>query len=93
MLSLRGGETVRKCSCLIIELCGNGERYGFQEEKIVERLKSWGFNPYRYDPFNRKLQIEDQISYTGNVIFIRDEHCILRRIKKAPIIEINGFRY
>jgi len=88
-----GGETIKKCHCLIIELCGNGQRYGFKEEKIVKKLKSWGFNPYSYDPFNRELQIEDQISYTGNVIFVRDEDLILSRIKKAPIVEVNGFRY
>jgi FkbM family methyltransferase len=88
-----GCVTIGKCKCLIIELCGNGQRYGFKEEKIVEKLKIWGFKPYTYDPFKRELKNENKISYTGNVIFVRDKGFILSRIKKANTVEINGVRF
>src|SRR5687767_1762894 len=41
---------------VIMELNGSGERYGFDEDKILETMASVGFTPCRYEPFTRSLE-------------------------------------
>lgn len=40
---------------IIIELNGSGNRYGYDESQIKQKLIDGGFESYAYDPFERKL--------------------------------------
>jgi FkbM family methyltransferase len=83
--------TLKKTSlkAIIIELNGLSNAFGFDEQKIHERILLEGFSPYTYDPFLRKLTL---LSACGNdnTIYLRDIENIKERIKSAPIINIFG---
>lgn len=59
---------------VIMELNGSGNRYGFDESKILELMFDHGFNTYSYDPFSRNLiNLEGKNLDSGNTLFIRDK--------------------
>jgi len=74
---------------IIIELNGSGKRYGYNEENIHDKLLSYGFLPYFYNSFNRKLELLEHWG-THNSIYIRDLAFVENRIKSAPRIRINN---
>lgn len=77
--------------CVIVELNGSGNRYGFDESKILAKMKSFGFSPYSYEPFERKLiNLNGKNSSEGNTLFIKNLDLVLERLKAAPKLEING---
>lgn len=57
---------------VIMELNGSGERYGFDEEALLNSMLSFGFEACVYDPVGRQLvkKIFDY-SENENIIFIR----------------------
>src|SRR5882724_1672651 len=56
---------------MIVERCGNGVRYGFDEDALHREIRKEGFLPCTYNPFTRLLhQSADTIM--GNVIYVRD---------------------
>ena len=74
---------------IIIELNGSGKRYGYDDAQIHKKLLSNGFNPFRYDPFKRKLyQLENHGS--ENTIYIKDLMFIQNRISTAKKIRIHN---
>jgi hypothetical protein len=78
-----------KEKAIIIELNGSGKRYGYNEENIHDKLLSYGFLPYFYNSFNRKLELLEHWG-THNSIYIRDLAFVENRIKSAPRIHINN---
>ncbi len=72
---------------IIIELNGSGERYGFDEKQIHSQLMGYGFSPFHYDPFTRKLL---PVATFGNVntIYLRDIDFIKNRVLSAAPIRI-----
>jgi FkbM family methyltransferase len=74
---------------IIIELNGSGKRYGYNEENIHHTLLSYGFLPYFYNSFNRKIELLEHWG-THNSIYIRDLAFVENRIKSAPPIRINN---
>ncbi len=74
---------------IIIELNGSGMRYGFSDDQIHEELFSFGFSPYQYDPFNRKIK---SIVRPGNLntIYLRNEDRILERITSSRKFNVIG---
>ncbi len=66
---------------VIIEMMGLGTQYGFDESKIHNQLIDLGFRPYRYDPMNRSLKLQDQSSDKN--IYIRDLEYVKERIANA----------
>ena len=94
---LQGSEnTLSKPSLkvVIMELKGNGNRYKYDENKILELMKSKGFNTYSYDPFNRiPSHLNGRNSESSNTIFIRDINFFKDRIKSSEIKFINGISY
>ena len=72
---------------IIIELNGSGNRYGYNENLIHEKLLQHAFLPYTYDSFNRKLILLDQYR-NSNTIYIRDIEIVQRRLKNAPLVKI-----
>jgi FkbM family methyltransferase len=76
---------------VIMELNGSGDRYGFDEDKILETMASFGFTPYRYAPFTRSLErTEGGKSQSGNTLFVRDLELAQRRISVAPPVAVHG---
>jgi FkbM family methyltransferase len=67
---------------LIIELNGSGGRYGYNEEGIHRQLLGYGFKPYRYDPFTRKLWPLQKHGHL-NTIYIKDQLKAAARLETA----------
>lgn len=72
---------------IIIELNGSGKRYGYDESLIHQKLISFGFSPFEYDPFNRKLTIINEHG-KFNTLYLRDNLFIKERILSADKIEV-----
>ena len=70
---------------IIIELNGSGARYGYDDQKIAEKLQSLGFALYDYDPFTRRLAPSSDYSFQhGNALFIRDFERAQQLVQTAP---------
>lgn len=90
--ALKGmGDTLNAPSlkAIIIELNGDGERYGYNEQDIHELLVSKDFKPFTYDPFTRVLT---EVTAWGkyNTIYCRDLDFINGRLKQAEGFRIMG---
>ncbi len=86
-------ETMQRPSLLavVIELSGSGLRYGYDEEKIHQRMLSWGFAPARYDPFQRTITIlHSRNSSTANSLYARNLESIRDRVRTAPQRKVMG---
>lgn len=92
--ALEGAENTLKneeLCAVIMEVNGSGNRYGYNESKILSMMSDYGFSTYSYKPFERELiNLEGKNLTEGNTIFIRDMDRILERIKAAPKIEVHG---
>ena len=70
---------------VVMELNGSGLRYGYDEEKIHQRMLSWGFAPARYDPLQRTITVlHSRSSSTGNTLYVRNLECLRDRVRTAP---------
>lgn len=80
--------------CLIMELNGSGNRYNFEESRILESMLDLGFQRYSYDPLSRGLR---NLGYdnpsSANTLFIRDKSEVLERIANAPLVSVLGRRF
>jgi len=74
---------------IILELNGSSEKYGYLETEIHEKLLSLDFNPYMYNPFERKLYRAESFG-THNTIYLRDLLFVEQRLKSADKVVING---
>ena len=69
---------------VILEINGNGERLGVDDQFLLDYLGSFDFAPYSYDPISRRLtQISGRNFQGGNTIFIRDSERVSDRIEMA----------
>lgn len=69
---------------VIMELNGSGERYGFDEKPLHEKMLSFGFNTYTYSPLDRQLIfLEGQKSDSGNTLYVRNIDEVESRLKSA----------
>lgn len=69
---------------VIMELNGSGERYGFDEKLLHEKMLSYGFNTYTYSPSNRQLiSLEGKRNDSGNTLYVRNIDEVARRLKGA----------
>lgn len=76
---------------VIMELNGAGNRYGYDESKVVSMMSDFGFKTYSYSPFERKLtNLEGKNLSEGNTIFIRNMERVSERIRSATKIEVHG---
>lgn len=86
-------KTLRKSSLhsVIMEMNGSGPKHGYSEDKLMDTMLSFGFKPFTYDPFVRKLtRFLDGSKSTGNIIFCRNEKYVQARVEDASSIHING---
>jgi len=91
-----GSETLSKKSlnAVIIELNGSGNRYGYDESRILELMFDHGFKTYSYNPFSRELiNLKGKNLSSGNTLFIRDKAAILDRLNESPVINVHGKQF
>ena len=76
---------------VIMELNGSGNRYGFDELRILELMFDHGFRTYSYNPLERSLiNLEGKNLSSGNTLFIRDKSFVVERIRSSPKFSIHG---
>ncbi len=72
---INGAEKVLKnksLSGIIIELIGGGKNYGFNEDHLHQKILSYGFNTYNYDPEKKKLEdLKGRRNKNKNTIYLR----------------------
>ena len=61
---------------------GSGNRYGYDELEIHEKLLSLSFYAYQYDPFQRKLYKKEKYGKL-NTIYIKNIDFVTERILSA----------
>ncbi|RYZ21625.1 MAG: FkbM family methyltransferase [Chitinophagaceae bacterium] len=67
---------------ILIELNGSGGRYGFDEEDLHRRFLGYGFAPFCYQPFERRL-VKQESYGSFNTLYIRDIDYVTQRLKNA----------
>ncbi|HLV40388.1 FkbM family methyltransferase [Xanthomarina sp.] len=76
---------------LILELNSSGKVYGFEDQYIYEKVISYGFKPYRYEPKNRRLkELETYNKEQFNTIFVRDLAFVSARLISSDPVKINN---
>jgi FkbM family methyltransferase len=79
---------------VIMELNGSGNKYGFREEDILEKMNDYDFQAYSYDPFSREIALLDSvINSTGNILFIRNLDFVKERVKKSSKVSIGSMTF
>ena len=89
---IKGADTTllnKSLKAIIIELNGSGQRYGYDERQIHNKLIEYGFKPYKYNPKTRQL-MELETFGTHNTIYLRDKEFVEERIKSARKIKIGS---
>ena len=92
---IRGADSLlldQTLQAVVMELNGSGERYGFDEEAIHQKMLSSGFKAYKYEPFDRKLELRKERSLHGNTIYIKDFNQAIERLKEARYFEVMGVK-
>lgn len=90
---LMGASKILKNSALkaiIIELNQSGKKYGFDDNDIHKNLIDYGFLPFKYNPYSRKLS-PVKIFQNQNTIYARDIDFVQLRLKEARKIKVNDF--
>jgi FkbM family methyltransferase len=91
---IEGASSVLKdeaLSTVIMELNGSGNRYGFNEENVLEKMLNLGFQTYSYEPFSRTLNsLEGKNVNSGNTLFIRERSLVEKRLREADAFKIYG---
>ena len=74
---------------IIIELNGSGSRYGYDENKIHDKLSALQFKPYIYNPKTRVLtEVSGYVNSDGNSLYIRDKKFVIDRVTSSRKIKI-----
>lgn len=89
---IRGASTTlanRALKCVLLELCGTGAAYGYDEKHIPDRMKQLGFEMCSYDPFERRLMRCDVLAAArNNALFVRDVPYVVERLASANTFSI-----
>jgi FkbM family methyltransferase len=76
---------------VIMELNGNGARYGFEEARVIQNMTNWGFQTATYDPFQRQIvPLDGKCVNSGNTLFVRDIDGLMDRVRTASRVNVNG---
>ena len=86
-------ETLKNQSlqAIIIERSGAGNRYGYDEEKLHALIRSQGFKPYYYQPFERQM-LPIPENFNSNIVYIRDLKAANERLRAAPAFELGSWK-
>lgn len=81
-----------RLAAIVIELNGSGRHYGFDDGEIHEQLQKYCFQPYRYAPLSRGLELLEGWNTlgTGNTIYIRDVEWATARVSQAERWHVLG---
>lgn len=74
---------------MIVERNGMGNRYGYNESALHQRLQAAGFIPCSYTAINRALTRVSNDAQ-GNIIYVRNREETETRIKRAPRFRFKG---
>jgi FkbM family methyltransferase len=89
---IAGAGNTLKNPCLqamIMERTGNARRFGGDESKLHEQVRSLSFIPCAYSPFARSLRrVPDTAE--GNIIYVRDMAGAGERLRLAPAWHFAG---
>jgi FkbM family methyltransferase len=77
--------------CVLMELAGMGQRYGFDEAHVRKLMERQGFGEYSYAPFERSLTAVN--SDTNNSLFVRNLPYVRKRLAEAPPIAVMGMKF
>ncbi len=84
---ISGADTILKRPTLmavIMELNGSGDRYGFDENLLHERMLSYGFETFTYLPFIRELvSLNNKKSKSGNTLYVRNIDVVATRLRES----------
>ena len=70
--------------CVLLELGGAGEQFGYDENDILLKMKEFGFSTCAYEPFTRRLtKGKGATSPTNNTIFVKDMDFVNERLAAA----------
>lgn len=76
---------------VIMELNGSGERYGFDESKILSMMLEYNFKTFSYNPIKRELiNLGGKNLGSGNTLFVRNEQFVRERLRNGPNINVHG---
>ena len=94
---LIGGQTTLcsdKTKAIIVELNGSGNRYGFKDSLVDEKLRSFGFSTYSYDPFTKSLKLIPIFNTEGNTLYIKRVFLeeVQDKLLNASSFEVNNTR-
>lgn len=79
---------------VIMELNSSGNRYGYDEGKIIGLMAEYGFRTYSYNPYSRTLvSLDGKNHESGNTLFVRDESLVQNRLTSSPKICIHGVAF
>lgn len=81
----------KNVKAIIIELNGSGNRYGYDESQIKQKLIDEGFESYAYAPIERKIERANDLE-TDNFIFIRELEFVQKRITQSRVFTIYGVK-
>lgn len=74
---------------VVMETNGSGARYGVSDDELRAEMARYGFAPYGYEPFERRLT--DAAGSNGNTVFIRDRAAVEVRLRAASSFRLaNG---
>lgn len=72
---------------VIMELNGQGKKYGFDEQALHEKMLGYGFQTFAYDPFQRNL-MPKALTNHGNTLYIRNADQVRTRLSSAPAFQV-----
>lgn len=76
---------------VVMELGGAGQLYGFDESRLLLRLRDYGFQTCRYDPFRRELTVsEGKDPSSGNTLLVRDLEKVRNLVESAERVVVHG---
>jgi FkbM family methyltransferase len=76
---------------IIVERNGSGNRYGYDEAALHERIRNHGFQPFTYLPFARQLRPLTGTD-AGNIIYIRDRAAAAERLRSANAFTLDDLK-
>jgi len=76
---------------IIVELNGLGIKYGHSDIEVYQKIVSYGFNPVRYLPFERKvLGIRGENTSSQNTVFVRAPERVAAECAGSPAFTALG---
>lgn len=91
---LEGGSTSLQNPALkvvIVEINNSTRFYGGKDQEVVDKLESFNFKPYAYDPLKREIiSLTTYNKNQFNTIFIRDFKHVEERVKGSESVKIWG---